>query len=210
MRCTALTAPRRGCAAECAGQSGAIRWATGVWGASRWDSARITLEGERHGGVTSANQRHRAGHLHGDDHDRGRVPRAAAGPGAFRAGRYEAAARRRRKAARGPPPAWARRVRGAALAIGAKLLDAREPGCGVAAEGGRRRRTWKCSTVACASRATRRVSVGIADVMTPHWHSPRSPRPSSRRRSQERAEVRVARARRAVRRGEGRPGPGHR
>ena len=52
--------------------------ATGVWGAFQMPaSARITLARRRHRARRQRDQRHRPRHLHRDDHDRRRVPRAA-------------------------------------------------------------------------------------------------------------------------------------
>ena len=67
--------------------------ATGVWGAFQMPAtARITLRARRHGACRQRDQRHRSRHLHGDDHDRRRVPRATSRAGEVRTRRHEASA----------------------------------------------------------------------------------------------------------------------
>ena len=132
--------------------------ATGVWGAMQMPaSARITFRADGTAARDQRDQRHRPGHLHGDDHDRRRVPGAAAGAGALRAGRHAAARRRRRRAARGRRRASARPCDGAALAIGAKLLALANQDADSPLTRRERRGRGDARRPACASRAIRHV-----------------------------------------------------
>ena len=132
--------------------------ATGVWGAFQTAGQRQDhVARRRHRARRQRDQRHRPRHLHGDDHDRRRVPRADAGAGEVRARRHEVPARAvAGRLADDVERRLGRVRRGAGRRREAAV--ARESGSGLAAARPPPPRTWRCSTAACSSKATRRVS----------------------------------------------------
>ena len=115
----------------------------------------ITLRADGTADVGSATTRHRPGHLHRDDDDRRRVPRPAAGAGEVRARRHDAA----QGAVAGRLVDDRERRHGDATArrwqIGAKLLELANKDADSPLQERQPRRTWRCSTAGCGSRATR-------------------------------------------------------
>ena len=132
--------------------------ATGVWGALQMPGQRRShVARRRHRARRERDQRHRTRHVHGDDHDRGRVSGTEAGAGAVRARRHQVPSRagagrlvddRQRRLGRAWRGVGHRRAAAVARQPGRRIHHCR---CAAAA-------TSRCSTAGCSSRATHRAS----------------------------------------------------